>query len=275
MLELIEDVLKLLSAERKDGALFFLPQNGNATIIGDIHGDLESLSSILIKSKFPENENDYLIFLGDYGDRGINSAEVYYVVLSLKKDFEKNVILIRGNHEFPVGLEAYPHDLPYFLIKKFGNDGIKIYEKIRELFDYFLNAAILENKYIFLHGGLPVNLNSLNDIVFAHKMHPSKSFLEEILWNDPEEIEGLYPSPRGAGKIFGKDVTERILKILGVKTLIRSHQPQEEGISVNHDGLILTITSTKVYGGKAAYLKIDLSENAKDAYELSRFAYKI
>ncbi|MDI6825794.1 MAG: metallophosphoesterase [Candidatus Aenigmarchaeota archaeon] len=274
MLELCEDVLNLLAEDRKDGALFHLPSSGKATIIGDIHGDLESLSLILNHSMFLKNKDNYLIFLGDYGDRGEQSAEVYYTILSLKKEFPKNVILLRGNHEFPVNIPVHPHDLPHRLTQKFGKSGIKVYEKIRELFDCLLNAATLEKKYILLHGGLPVNLTSLDDIAFAHRTHPSKSFLEEILWNDPEDIRGFYPSPRGAGKIFGKDVTKRILRILGVKTLIRSHQPLPEGVSVKHDGTVLTISSTTIYGGKAAYLKIDLSEEAKSAYELSEIAHK-
>ena len=40
----------------------------------------------------------FMIFLGDYGDRGANSIEVYYTILKLKIAFPRQVILLRGNH---------------------------------------------------------------------------------------------------------------------------------------------------------------------------------
>lgn len=271
MLELIDKVLSILIDKGRE-ALSYLPSKGNVIVIGDLHGDLESLSFILKHSKFLETK-DFSIFLGDYGDRGLYSPEIYFIVLSLKEDFPDRVILLRGNHEFPPGLSVYPHDLLLRFSEKYGNEGKKIYEKIREIWSYFYVGALVKGKYLFTHGGVPVELNSLDDIRFADKLYPEKSFLEEILWNDPIEDKGFYPSPRGAGKLFGKDISEKILKLIKVKTLIRSHQPPAEGIMVNHDGLILTISSTKVYGGKAAYLKLGLSEKSKNAYELMKIVY--
>lgn len=280
MVELVEDVTDILDKERgkRNGeALFYLPKEGYATIIGDIHGDLESLSFILEHSKFLEEENSYLVTLGDYGDRGLHSAEVYYVILKIKEEFPDRVALLRGNHEFPVDLIVRPHDLPMRLEGKYGKVGREIYLNLRTLFDYLLNGAVVKGKYIFLHGGLPTEAESLKDIAFAHKTHPSKSHLEEILWNDPKDgIKGSYPSPRGAGRVFGPDITERILKRFGVKTLIRSHEPCE-GTDVKHEGRILSLFSRKgrpYRNSKAAYLKIDLSEEPKDAYELDEKAHK-
>jgi len=276
ILRLLANVLDILKKQRNKmngGGLYYLPSKRNLIVIGDLHGDLQSLSFILKDSGF-NNENDYLVFLGDYGDRGLNSAEVYCIILKLKKEFPDRVILLRGNHEFPSELPVYPHDLPVILIEKFGEDGKKIYVELYKLFDYFCNGAIVEGKYILLHGGLPTGTTSLKDIDFAHKNHPKKIYLEEILWSDPRDgIQGYYPSPRGAGRIFGPDVTERVLNLMEVKTLIRSHQPPAEGVMVNHGGKILTISSTKVYGGNAAYLKLGLSEKSKNAYELMKMVY--
>ena len=64
---------------------------GEAVVVGDLHGDLKSLSSILRSSgstqRMAKSKDTVLIFLGDYGDRGAHSAEVYYAILKLKLAF--------------------------------------------------------------------------------------------------------------------------------------------------------------------------------------------
>ncbi len=275
-LELINDTNQILSEEERGvgnlriiGRLIYIPPFGEAIVIGDVHGDLSSLRHILSQSKvldkLSNEHNFYIIFLGDYGDRGAYSPEVYYVVLTLKKMFPDKVVLLQGNHEGPEDLPAHPHDLPYHLSRKFGSDSLIVYRKLSSLFRRFYTAVIVEGKYVMLHGGVPSKAKSVEDIAFAYKKHPSESHLEEILWSDPvDEISGKYPSPRGAGYLFGKDVTEKFLKILGVKLLIRGHEPASKGYKFNHDGKILTLFSRKgapYYNTYAAYLALNLSEN--------------
>jgi len=38
----------------------------------------------------------------------------------------------------------------------------------------------------------------------------------ELLWSDPFEGKGELPNPRRLGTLFGEDVTEKVLKALGV-----------------------------------------------------------
>ena len=70
----IENVLKILEKEKKDDLAIIQPKN-SLIVVGDLHGDLESLIFILENSNFFETK-DKIIFLGDYGDRGEYSAEV-------------------------------------------------------------------------------------------------------------------------------------------------------------------------------------------------------
>ncbi len=264
------------------GKLVEVPSKGEAIIVGDLHGDLNSLVHILTECKFntkvKKDNNFFLIFLGDYGDRGPKSPEVYYILLRLKLLFPEQIILMRGNHEGPLDLYVSPHDLFTSLESKFGKKGIEIYSHIRKLFDQLYSGVIIKDKIIMLHGGFPSQARSVEEIAFAHRSHPDKPHLEEILWNDPNEtIRGTITSPRGAGRLFGSDVTKKLLKILQVKLLIRSHQSCFEGYEQSHNGKILTIFSRKglPYNNKfGAYLDLNLSEKIESSRDILKAIHK-
>jgi len=265
------------------GRLIEAPPEGEAIVVGDIHGDLEALSNVLKASEFLQeaerNESSLLIFLGDYGDRGRFSPEVYYIVLTLKARFPEHVILLRGNHEGPEDLLASPHDLPNHLQSRFGENWSKAYLKLKELFSQLYNAVVVGDHYVLLHGGAPSMAKSLDDLAYAHTKHPNESHLEEILWSDPEEgLKGTYPSPRGAGKLFGQDITERFLKIVNSNVLIRGHEPADAGFKINHGGRILTLFSRRgepYYNSRGAFLQFDLAEKIENAFQLRRFVKQL
>ena len=163
---------------------------GEALVIGDLHGDFESLIIILQKSQFVEKmektKEATLIFLGDYGDRGDKSAEIYYAILKLKLAFPRQVVLLRGNHEAPKDLLGYPHDLPFQFQNRFGEDWKMAYEKTRALFAYLYNAVFVEDRYLMVHGGVSPQIRSLQDIAQAQENH-NEAVLEDLLWSDPDE----------------------------------------------------------------------------------------
>ena len=39
---------------------------------------------------------------------------------------------------------------------------------------------------------------------------PSTGAFTDLLWSDPDDIEGFQQSPRGAGYIFGEDVVSEV-----------------------------------------------------------------
>lgn len=249
---------------------------GEALVIGDLHGDLESLFSILKSSGFTQKmtkrKDAILIFLGDYGDRGAYSAEVYYAVLKLKLAFPEQTVLLRGNHEGPEDLLASPHDLPMQFQFRFKENWRTAYAKTRELFAYLYNAVLVEERCLMVHGGLSPNINSIQDLAHANVTHPEQEFLEDLLWSDPNDmVKEVLHSPRGAGKLFGKKVTENALKKVNVKILIRGHEPCEEGFKLNHDGKVLTLFSRKgapYFNAYGAYLQLPLSEKLEGATQL-------
>lgn len=264
------------------GRLVKIKTLGKAVIVGDLHGDLESLVQILKESGFlqkaRENNNALLIFLGDYGDRGIYSTEVYYTVLKLKLLFPGQVVLMRGNHEGPKDLLASPHDLPMQFHARFGEEWRVAYSKIRELFEHLYNAVFVEERYLMIHGGLPSQAETIEDLAYAHIKHPKQRLLEEMLWNDPNEmIKEACASPRGAGKLFGEKITNEMLKRFNAKVLIRGHEPCEDGFKINHKGKVLTLFSRKgtpYFNTYGAYLDVELSGEFENAEQLTPFIHK-
>jgi len=285
---LIEESVQLLAEENGQvgsfnivGRLAEIKPFGQAVVVSDLHGDLESLIQILKETNFlrkmNQNNKAILIFLGDYGDRGIYSAEVYYIVLKLKLLFPEQVILMRGNHEGPEDLLAYPHDLPMQFQARFGEKWSDAYSIIRELFKYLYNAVIVEERYLMIHGGLPPQAKTLEDLAYAHIKHPKQRLLEDMLWSDlTETIKQVCESPRGAGKLFGENITNQALRRFNVKILIRGHEPCRDGFKINHRGNILTLFSRKgppysnVYG---AYLNVELCQKFENAEQLIPFIH--
>lgn len=264
------------------GKLIKLKPVGEALIVGDLHGDLESLIDILKSSgflqKLSQNSNAVAIFLGDYGDRGYHSAEVYYTLLRLKLLFPEQIILLRGNHEGPEDLLASPYDLPWQFESRFGAEWEKAYAEIRQLFICLYNAVLVEERYLMVHGGPPSNARSLGDLAYAHKRHPKESLLEDLLWSDPTDaISETCASPRGAGKLFGQKVTKEALQRFGAKILIRGHELCPEGYKIDHNGKILTLFSRKgmpYFNSYGAYLALELSKKLQNAHELIPYIHK-
>jgi serine/threonine-protein phosphatase 4 catalytic subunit len=58
---------------------------------------------------------------------------------------------------------------------------------------------------------------------------PHDGAMCDLMWSDPEEIEGWGLSPRGAGYLFGRDVVEQFNRINNISLITRAHQLVLEG----------------------------------------------
>ena len=261
--ELLGDTIRLLENERHKykNSLVFLAERYPLIVVGDLHGDIATLSDILksVEAYVGSSNEWYIAFLGDYVDRGSNQIEVLSTLLSLKLAYPDNILLLRGNHEPPRGLEPYPHDFPLVLSSIYGGNAPKLYEKTRILFDNLPYAAVFADKILLVHGGIPVERTlretSLARILGSTSWPPSLDLLEEVLWNDPtDDIEDWTYSPRGAGRLWGPRITMIFLEKTGLELIVRGHEPAFHGFKANHDGRVLTLFSMLrgPYGNKSA-----------------------
>ena len=263
-----------------DGKLVTVSPEGEALILGDLHGDHRSLRNIMRKTKLhkrmKKDDSFTLICLGDYVDRGPNQIQVLHTLLCYLNEYPERVILLRGNHEGPADLRVSPHDFPQELMRRFGDDWKTLYASYRRLFDSMHVAGLIEGRALLLHGGIPTEADCLSDIANAHLTHPLTSHLEEILWNDPSTLPGVNYSFRGSGKMFGVDVASSFLDKVGVKALIRGHECYDGGYYF-HDGKILTLFSCKLpnyRNKKLAYLQMPL-ELTFDQNTLERHIHQL
>jgi len=150
--------------------------------IGDIHGCLEKLKDLMSRIDI-DRQNDTLIFIGDYIDRGKYSREVVDYVIRLQGEY-KNTVCLLGNHEYMLVryLECVDEDI------YLGNGGIntlqsygiflsdgaeerkrKLPGKHRQFFESLLSYYETED-YIFAHAGLKPGVTltkqKINDLLW-------------------------------------------------------------------------------------------------------------
>lgn len=73
--------------------------NNKTLIIGDTHGDMQTLSKIVDEGEEFLQEGGNIVFLGNYTDYTCYSIEALMLVQYLKLSYPNQVFLGRGNHE--------------------------------------------------------------------------------------------------------------------------------------------------------------------------------
>jgi len=274
LIELLKHAYNTLESKKTtmnvEGRLVSLPEQGHATIIGDLHGDIRSLDKILKDSNLEKQlkiKNQYLICLGDYIDRGPAPLRIFYRLLTLLEKHPNQIILLRGNHEGPYRLREKGgillHEFVNHLETMYSREYARILEnKFDRLYRTLYTGCIIQNQALLVHGGIPAEATTLIDIALAHRFnkHPENTYYEQILWNDPCTLKGKQYSYRGIGSMFGVDLASLFLEENGLKILIRGHESYDEGYYF-HDDKVLTLFSCKlpVYRTKhLAYLSMPL-----------------
>lgn len=231
------------------------------TICGDIHGQFYDLKE-LFKVGDDCPDTNYL-FLGDFVDRGFYSVETFLLLLALKVRYPDRITLIRGNHESRQITQVYGfYDE---CLKKYGS--VNVWRYCTEIFDYLSLSALIEDRILCVHGGLSPNINMLDQIrkIDRKQEVPHDGAMCDLLWSDPEDIEGWGLSPRGAGYLFGGNVVKQFNRTNNLELICRAHQLVMEGYKYMFDNALVTVWSAPNYcyrcGNYATILELDENRN--------------
>lgn len=117
-----------------------------------------------------------------------------------------------------------------------------------------------------VHGGLSPLIDTVDKIRLIDRKQevPHEGAMCDLLWSDPDEIDGWGLSPRGAGFLFGADIVKVFNHRNDLSLIARAHQLVMEGFKEMFDASIVTVWSAPNYcyrcGNVAAVL--ELSEDA-------------
>ncbi len=208
--------------------------SGRTFSIGDIHGDLAALQ-ILFSRLPPLTAQDTVVFLGDYIDRGPDSAGVVAWIREFIKTSPARVICLRGNHE-DAWLQVLESGWPEFVMPR-GNgclecmrsfmklpvptdDEIPTYEEYEAMFDgRFFPADVVEwmktlrwfyedDHAIYVHAGIK---RQEGEFPHPSSVEPKRA----LLWLRDRDFFENY---RGKLVVFGHTTTRTLPNELSTYT---------------------------------------------------------
>jgi len=224
VLALLEGATAWLRIFRRTTKVVVLPplrEHQTLTVVGDLHGSLSDLATVLAVMPGEEpTENNLLLFNGDLADRGDHGIETICIVCALCLAYPQHVMVNRGNHEDLALATAY--DLVRELHAKYFENleeedaDESLLSMTKTLLDNFFRAlplaTLVEDDALIVHAGPPppgslplkqllCNIREGSHPLLAGKglsrtivdsvgtvcpsLKESQEVIESMLWSDP------------------------------------------------------------------------------------------
>ncbi len=203
-----------------------MPVSERILAIGDIHGCIDKLETLI--TRIDVSEQDTLVFLGDYIDRGPDPKGVVDLVLNLQRECAGQVICLRGNHEemfldYIAGVnqeaylyfggratvESYSADTGRFRVPE---DHIRFFRRLPSFYE--------TPDYVFVHAGLrpgvPISQQVDEDRLWIRSLFINSSYdwgKRVIFGHTPFLVPRIEENKIGidTGAVYGRELTCLIL----------------------------------------------------------------
>lgn len=221
---------KVLAGEPR---LIRLPPEKTAVFVGDTHGDREASEQVLQRYF---DDRHVLVFLGDYVDRGPDSLGNLTLLMRAKIAHPDRIFLLMGNHEAWAVAPFTPADF----WRSLDPEEERI---LAETLSLLPLAAYHPAGVLALHGALP-DVDELEEI---EKIPLGSANWRKITWGDWVDGPGYCVDPGFFGRpAYGADYFFEVMDRLGLRVLVRAHQP--DASLFLFDGHCLTLFTSHAYG---------------------------
>jgi serine/threonine protein phosphatase 1 len=193
-------------------------QRNRLLAVGDIHGCRGLLEELM--EKVQPTEDDQVVFLGDYIDRGPDSKGTIEYLIDFGKRFPRTVFL-KGNHE-DMFLDYLADRDPLNFLLNGGEKTLESYggeEGIPESHRRFLHGletSFATDEFIFVHAGLrpgiPLEEQDEHDLIWIRGefIHSEYDWGRTVVFGHTPQQEPLLTETRiglDTGAVYGRYLT--------------------------------------------------------------------